>query len=213
ESANDAQAFRRWFTFLAEAQYFQPAEMRPAEITDCAALIRYAYREALRRHDTAWAMQSHLPLAPALESVAKYDYPHTAAGPALFRTKPGSFRASDLEDGTFAQFADAKTLFRFNCHFRTRDVARAEPGDILFYRQDSDHMPYHSMIYLGPSQINRGAARYVLYHTGPSGSDPGEIRRLTIDELMHFPQPEWRPFAGNPAFLGVFRWNILEKEL
>ena len=28
---------------------------------------------------------------------------------------------------------------------------------------------------------------------------------------MRFPQPEWRPVAGNPDFLGVFRWNILRK--
>ncbi len=38
-------AFRRWFTYLAEAQYFQGRpEARPAEIDDCAALDPlYAY--------------------------------------------------------------------------------------------------------------------------------------------------------------------------
>jgi uncharacterized protein YfaT (DUF1175 family) len=68
------------------------------------------------------------------------------------------------------------------------------------------------MIYLGESSIQNDGRRYVLYHTGPSGSDPGEIRRLTVEELMRFPQPEWRPVAANPSFLGVSRWNILRKE-
>ena len=43
-------------------------------------------------------------------------------------------------------------------------------------------------------------------------ADPGEIRRLTVEELMRFPQPEWRPIAANPSFLGVSRWNILRTE-
>jgi uncharacterized protein YfaT (DUF1175 family) len=51
QDEHDQQAFRRWFTFLAEVQYFQPSSVRPVEINDCGALIRYAYREALRRHD------------------------------------------------------------------------------------------------------------------------------------------------------------------
>jgi uncharacterized protein YfaT (DUF1175 family) len=148
-----------------------------------------------------------------MDSVAKYEYPHTPLGPAAFRVKPGPFKTSDLVAGAFAQFADAQTLYRFNTHFATRDLSRAERGDVLFFRQQSDHMPFHSMIYLGESQISAGNTRYVLYHTGPTGTEPGEMRRLTINELLNFPQPEWRPIPGNPAFLGVYRWNILEKDL
>jgi hypothetical protein len=55
DDARDQEAFRSWFVWLAEAQYFQPPASRPAEIDDCAALIRFAYREALRAHDSAWA--------------------------------------------------------------------------------------------------------------------------------------------------------------
>jgi uncharacterized protein YfaT (DUF1175 family) len=210
---HDQQAFRRWFTFLAEAQYFQPPEARPAEINDCAALIRYAYREALRNHDGAWAASVELPLIPALDSIGKYEYPYTPLGPALFRVRSGPFRPSDLDDGTFAQFADVRTLQRLNTHFVTRDLSRAVPGDLLFFRQLSEHMPFHSMIFLGRSRIGRGSAQYVLYHTGPTGDDPGEIRRLTAEELLHFPEPQWRPLSTNPSFLGVYRWNILEREL
>jgi uncharacterized protein YfaT (DUF1175 family) len=205
----DQQAFRRWFTYLAEAQYYQVPAARPAEINDCAALIRYAYREALVAHDGPWAASAKLPLVPAFDSSAKYQYPFTPLGPALFRTKSGSFRMTDLDDGTFLQFADAHTLWRYNSHVVSKDVSRALPGDLLFFRQRSGREPFHSMIYLGPSQIQPDRKRYVLYHTGPDGDDAGEIKRLTIEELMHFPQPEWRPLPSNPAFLGVARWNIL----
>jgi hypothetical protein len=217
---HDQQAFRRWFTYLAEAQYFQSPSARPAEIDDCAALIRYAYREALRAHDASWGasaqLPAQLPLVPAFDSATKYQYPFTPLGPALFRTKSGAFHLSDLSNGTFLQFADAQTLWRYNSHAVSRDLARAIPGDLLFFHQRGGREPFHSMIYLGPSQIQPDGKRYVLYHTGPDEDDlsqikPGEIKRLTIEELMQFPQPEWRPLQSNPSFLGVARWNILRK--
>jgi len=211
DDSRDQSAFRRWFTFLAEAQYFQQPASRPAEIVDCAALIRYAYREALREHTGDWAAQARLPLVPAFESVARYQYPFTPLGSALFRVRDGSFRPSDIDDGAFAQFADAQTLERFNTHFVSRELDRVLPGDLLFYRQDSGEMPFHSMIYLGESQIARDGARYVVYHTGPQGGDPGEIRRLSMPELLRFPEPQWRPVAPNRNFLGVYRWNILRE--
>jgi uncharacterized protein YfaT (DUF1175 family) len=211
DDPRDQAAFRRWFTFLAEAQYFQQPASRPTEIVDCAALIRYAYREALRAHTGNWAAEAHLPLVPPFEPVERYQYPFTPLGSFLFRVREGSFRPSDLDDGAFAQFADAQTLERLNTHFVSRDVARALPGDLLFFRHDSGDMPFHSMIYLGESPISKDGARYVVYHTGPDGSDPGEIRRLRLPELLRFPEPQWRPIGPNRNFLGVFRWNILRE--
>jgi uncharacterized protein YfaT (DUF1175 family) len=35
------------------------------------------------------------------------------------------------------------------------------------------------------------------------------MKRLSVAELLRFPDPQWRPLAANPQFLGVFRWNIL----
>jgi hypothetical protein len=211
DDSGDRQAFRRWFTFLAEAQYFQDPASRPSEIIDCAALIRYAYREALRAHDRAWAGAAKLPLVPAFESVGKYEYPYTPLGAALFRVRPGPFRSEDLSDGAFLQFADVKTLRRFNTHFVSRDVSRAMPGDLLFFRPEPQQASFHSMIYLGESQVRGDGKRYVLYHTGPTGSDPGEIRRMTLEELLQFPEAGWRPVAPNESFLGVARWNILRR--
>ena len=204
-------AFRRWFTYVAEAQYFQQPGARPTEIDDCAALIRYAYREALRAHDAAWASAARLPVVPAFDSPGKYEYPFTALGASLFRVTPGPFSAADLSSGAFAQFADAKTLWRFNTHLVSRNPDRASAGDLLFYRQRHAAGPetFHSMIFLGESQIRPDRVRYVLYHTGPQDSGPGEMRRLTLDELRNFPEAEWRPDAENSGFLGVYRWNIL----
>ena len=90
-----------------------------------------------------------------------------------------------------------------------RDLARARPGDLLFFRQADGHTTYHAMIFLGASQIEHGPEQFLVYHTGPQGKDAGEIRRLTVAELMNFPDARWRPVASNPAFLGVYRWNIL----
>ena len=118
-------------------------------------------------------------------------------------------------DGTFAQFADAKTLRQFNTHFVSRDLRYAEPGDLLFYRQESGEFPFHSMIYLGRSSIRDDGENYLLYHTGPHshGADPGEIRRPSVADLMQHPDPRWRPITGNPMFLGLYRWNILRRRL
>jgi len=205
---SDRRAFRRWFAYIAESQYFQAPANRPPEINDCAALIRYAYREALHSHDGAWADVARVPLMPALGTISKYQYPYTPLGAALFRVTEGRFHAADLSNGAFAQFADAHTLRRYNTKFLSRDVSQAEPGDLLFYRQEDSDMPFHSMIYLGESQLRPDGGLYVVYHTGP---EQGEIRRWTIQELLRYPQPEWRPVSSNPGFLGVFRWNILRK--
>lgn len=201
DSETDRAAFRRWFAFLAEAQYFTPPKQRPSEIVDCSSLVRYAYREALRKHDTGWAAQSGLPLVPAIPSVTKYNYPHTPMGPKLFRTGP---------DG-FGEFADAATLYRFNVFFISRDLASAGRGDLLFFRQAATGNPFHTIIVLRSSQITADASLYVVYDTGPDGAATGEIKRLSFTELLGFPDPRWRPIPENRAFLGVFRWNILKE--
>jgi uncharacterized protein YfaT (DUF1175 family) len=207
EDATDQQAFLRWFRFLAEVQYFTPAARRAPEISDCAALVRYAYREALRRHDANWSAGSQLLLVPAIDSIRKYGFPHTPLGPALFRVRGGTYQPADLTNGAFAQFADAATLERFNTFFVSRDVTHALPGDLLFFRRE---VTFHSMVFVGRSQIESGATMFVVYHTGPEGANSGEIRRLSVDQLLHYPDPQWQAIATNSCFLGVFRWNILK---
>jgi Protein of unknown function (DUF1175) len=72
---DDDNAFRKWFTFLAESQYYRPALRLSKEIIDCAALIRFAYREALRTHDARWATDLDLDEAVSFPAVQKYQYP------------------------------------------------------------------------------------------------------------------------------------------
>lgn len=211
DSESDQTAFRRWFTFLAESTYFQAESDRPAEVTDCAALIRFAYREALRRHDAVWANQWHLATVPNFSSVQKYDFPHTALGAALFRVAPGAFSPEDLTHRTFAEFADADSIRRFDTYLVSRDWHAAQSGDLFFFRQEEHRMPFHSMIYLGASSFGE-PGDWLIYHTGPSETEAGEVRRVTVAELLAHPQFCWRPLPQNPAFLGVYRWNILREE-
>ena len=205
--AADRRAFRGWFTLLAESQYY--THKLPAEIDDCAALLRFSYREALRQHDSAWLSAMSLPVPARSGEVHQYHYPHTPLAASIFRVRDGSLQDADLNDGAFAEFADAKTLWRDDTYSVGRDLARARPGDLLFFRQTEGHTTYHAMIFLGQSQIEPGPEQYFVYHTGPQGKAPGEIRRLTVAELMNFPDARWRPVGSNPAFLGVYRWNIL----
>jgi len=211
QSEEDQMAFRHWFAFLAESEYFQKDQDRAAEVNDCAALIRFAYREALRKHDASWANQWHLAQSPASPSVQKYEYPHTALGASLFRTRPGAFTPDDVSNGAFAEFADADSLRRYNTHFVSRNPEAARPGDLLFFRQEGHRMPFHTMIYVGESYFGTGSD-WLIYHTGPSDGRAGEIRRVTVSELLQHPQFCWRPLPQNPAFLGVYRWNILREE-
>jgi uncharacterized protein YfaT (DUF1175 family) len=214
----DQAAFRRWFTLIAEDAASRPKSEVPAEITDCASLLRYAYRESLGRHDDAWLAASGLHIGAPPGEIGKWHYPDTPLGLALFRVREGPFGEPDLDDGAFAQFADAKTLVERNAFMVSRDVRAALPGDLLFYRQFGHASPWHSMI------VTRvGSSAVVVYHTGPDHpphgrgpvrgdpghGNPGELRSVMISDLLDHPQPEWRPVPGNPNFLGVFRWNIL----
>ncbi len=204
----DRASFRRWFTLLAESQYFLGRKL-PAEIDDCAALLRFAYREALREHNTAWAHTMSLPVPGSAADVQQYQYPYTPLAAALFRVRGGSFEAGNLRDGTFAQFADVENIRRYNTFFVGRDFSQIRPGDLLFFRQYSQKMRFHAMIFVGRSPTDPSTEQFVVYHTGPNGNSRGEIRRWSVAELMNYPEPRWRPILSNPGFLGIYRWNIL----
>lgn len=202
-SPEDRTAFRRWFTALAEDAAAKPAKQLPVEIDDCAALLRYAYREALKKHDEIWLEAKGMADRAAIPSIKQYHYPDTPLGAALFRVTAGAFHPEDIADGGFAQFADARTLIERNTYFVARDVRVAQAGDLLFYRQLEQNSPYHSMIISGEH------ADWAVYHTGPSGRTKGEMRRVSIEDLEDHPDARWRPLPENSNFLGVYRWNIL----
>ena len=216
DSPEDRDAFRRWFAVIAEYQALRPDKKLPTEINDCAALIRYSYRNALHGHDEEWFQETQLRPPEALPSVGKHGYPHTPLGAALFRVKPGVYAPGDDRNDAFAEFADAKTLKSLNTFFVSHDIRQARPGDLLFYFQLEQGSPFHSMIFVGRSQWpvegeSRQVDDIVVYHTGPAGKKPGEMRRVRVEELLHHPSPRWRPVEGNSNFLGVYRWNILKE--
>ena len=125
-------------------------------------------------------------------------------GANLFRIRPGPFLSADLHNGSFAQFADAQTLMQDNTYLVGRDLRMARPGDLIFYRQleqDSPydvpgaphyHSPFHSMIFCGE--------KGVVYHTGPINHGKGEMRRLLLSDLLHYPDARWRPLNGKRKF-------------
>jgi uncharacterized protein len=232
----DREAFRQWFVLIADYQATRPAAQVPKEITDCASLLRYAYREALKKHDAGWIKDSGIELGALPGDLSAWHYPDTPLGAGLFRVTAGPFERGDEGTGAFAPSADAKTLVERNAYLVSRNVWQAEPGDLLFYRQLGQSSPWQSMIV---TRVGSDAA--VVYDSGedqslpeqgPVGGDsdqsahgqgpvpgdsdhgaPGELRRVELTDLLGNPQAEWRPLASNPNFMGVYRWNILRGSL
>ena len=200
----DQAAFRSWFTLIAEYQAIRPKPDVPEEITDCASLLRFSYREALKRHTDSWIVSTGMDVQVLPGEIRAWHYPDTPLGTGMFRVKPGAFGAGDTMNGSFAEFADARTLVELNAYRVSRDVLQAQPGDLLFYRQFGQSSPWHSMIV-----TRTGPEARVVYDTGPDHGKPGDLRRVLLSELLDHPQPQWRPLPGNPNFLGVYRWNIL----
>ncbi len=207
---SDRAAFRSWFVLLAESQF----ERTTPDVSDCAALVRHAFREALRAHTPEWLRQSQLPFVPRFADVRSAPRP-TPHGWPLFRIDAA---------GVHAEFADAKTLIRFNTRHLGKDVRALRPGDLLYFHQPRQQSPDHLMVFVGRSQFDDDGDDWVVYHTGPIDSEPedrsaasgpalttsqGEVRKTRLSTLLRHPAPRWRPAAANPQFVGVFRLNTL----
>jgi|GEM_PF-226883 len=218
-SESDRSAFRRWFVTVALAQLRHIDD--GWNDRDCAGLARYCYREALKRHDSAWRAGRQWLVTAAIPDVQKYNYPNVPlVGTRVFNagtrgevieggneariTRPASTTPSHTTGplSPFSTFAEAARLKDNALGFVGREPERALPGDLLFYLNDTDpRWPYHTMIYCG-----NGAT---VYHTGPDDSKPGIMKRMTLQQLAAHPNPRWHPVASNPYFLGFYRWKIL----
>jgi uncharacterized protein YfaT (DUF1175 family) len=210
---NDRENFRRWFTWLAEMQFYKLSDEWNIEQRDCAGLVRFAWREALRTHDRPWfqRMGEHYdPVAPDLTS----NFAATLHG-KLFRTATGTFNPADLAQGRFSEFADAQTLKMFNAEFIGRDRDQAKPGDLLFFHQPwVQKFPFHVMIFIGePRVASEGARDWVVYHTGASPADEGTVKKVRLAVLDGHPEKRWRPVTPNPNFLGFYRLKILSQQV
>jgi uncharacterized protein YfaT (DUF1175 family) len=207
----DRDSFRRWFTAIAEIQFYQLSDQWKTEQRDCAGLARFAMREALRRHDRLWFQKMGQGYETVAPDVLAFDLDRNALGEKIFRTDFGSFHESDARNGRFSEFADARTLRNFNSVFVSRDRRQAQPGDLLFFYQPwVQKYPYHVMILLGSPRIApNGAPDWVVYHTGSSPTDQGTVKKVELSVLDRHPDPRWRPVESNKNFLGFYRLKIL----
>jgi uncharacterized protein YfaT (DUF1175 family) len=208
----DRDNFRRWFTALAEMQFYQLSDQWKAEQRDCAGLVRFAMREALRHHDRAWFQEMGPGYEVVAQDVAGFDLDHNPLNEKIFRTDFGSFQESDLRNGRFSEFADGRSLRNFNTIFVGRDRREAEPGDLLFFYQPwVQKFPYHVMVFLGAPRVAANGARdWVVYHTGSSPADDGAVKKVELSVLDHHPDPRWRPVESNKHFLGFYRLKIVQ---
>jgi uncharacterized protein YfaT (DUF1175 family) len=211
-SFDDRQSFRRWFAAIAEMQFYQVSDEWNAEQRDCAGLIRFAWREALRKHDRPWFQKMGAVYEPVSPDVRAFTLDTNPLGEKLFRADFGSFQEGDPASDKFAKFADARTLKNFNCVFVSRDRRRAERGDLLFFHQPwVQKFPYHAMIFIAdPVRDAESAADWVVYHTGASPNDEGALKKVRLAVLDHHPDKRWRPIENNPNFLGFYRLKMLD---
>jgi hypothetical protein len=214
-SFDDRRNFRRWFAAIAELQFYRLSEQWNAEQRDCAGLVRFAWREALRKHDRAWFQAmggedgSYEAIAPDLRA---YTLDRSLLGEKLFRADFGSFQPGDLSNGKLSEFADARSLKNYNATFVSRDRRQAKTGDLLFYHQPwVQKYSYHVMIFLGAARhASEGANDWVVYHTGAAPNDKGEVKKVRLAVLDQHPDKRWRPNESNRNFLGFYRLKILE---
>lgn len=211
-SFHDRETFKRAFSRIAEMQFYRISDQWNSEQRDCAGLVRFAWREALRRHDRAWLQKMGPGYEDLATDVSANYFDRSPLGEKFFRTDFGSYKASDLAEGKFAEFADARTLKNFNSRFISRDRQQAQPGDLLFYHQPwVQKFPYHVMIFVGESDFDFGKGRdWVVYHTGASAVDEGMVKKVELSVLDQHPNKRWRPVESNPNFLGFYRLKILE---
>jgi len=209
-SFTDRQNFRRGFTAIAHLQYFQISPDWADDQRDGAGLVRFALREALRKHTEGWQRRfSGLSVLPSIE---KYSFPLTPLGDKIFRTRPGAYQPTDLADGTFSDFADAKTLRQFNATFIGRDRNSAQKGDLIFFSTPwVRSSPYLVMIFVkdAPS-TDAGQADWVVYQTDPTPGKAGQMRRARLASLDQETDRRLRPIESNKYFLGYFRLKVLE---
>ena len=211
-SEDDRAAFTAWFTAIAEAQFHHLDDAWAPIHRDCAGLVRFAFREALKPHGPQWWSQRRWQPGGTHADVG-LSYPDLPiVGDRPFRRRGGAFDPqADLET-QFTAAPNARTLWQHNADLISRDITTARAGDLLFFRHPrASQSDMHTMIALGarPGSSHRAQARRLVYHTGSTAQGPGEVRLVTVDALLQHPEPGWRPVPHNPQFLGVHRLRHL----
>lgn len=209
---NERSAFTGWFTAIAEAQATHIDDRWATIHQDCAGLVRFAYREAMRSHDPEWlAKWKYLPAIPA-ERNAHAFYPDLPiVGDLPFRARGGSYDPEMSRHTQFSAAPNARTLWQHNTTFISKDIAHARAGDLLFFEvPDASGSRLHTMIALGetPASSHHAIATRVVYHNGLAAPQ-GEVRLVRLSELQNHPDQSWHPARSNPRFIGVHRLSHL----
>lgn len=200
-SAAERVAFLEWFAAIAEAQYTAPSPIW--EYRDCSSLLRFAFVEALKPKDAAWFAQFPYLAMPRVPPVRQLSYPVPLLSRSVFRIAPGSFQRDDVETGRMVGLATAFELMHYASVPLGRRPELARRGDLLFFAHPlAAGSGYHSMVYLGEGMV--------VYHTGLSPEEGGEVRLLSLESLAKHPDPSWHPKPENPHFLGFYRWKIVD---
>lgn len=199
-SPAEQRAFRLWFAAIAEAQY--TAQSPTWEHLDCSGLLRFAFVQALAPKTAAWFAQFPYIQVPEVPAPVSPGYPMPLISRSVFRIAPGSYTSSDVEEGRLVGMADSFELMRYNSVYLGHDPRAAERGDLMFFAHPlADGSGYHSMVYLGDGMV--------VYHTGASPEEGGEVRLLSLQTLARHPDPSWHPRPDNPHFLGFYRWRLI----
>lgn len=207
----DDTAFRDWFAAIADSLFYYPADTWYDWQQHCSGLVEFAFVEALKRHDSAWAANYRYLSDFSMTDDRAYYYPDVPfLRTRLFRVKDGVFRLESVETD-FAEHVNGTVLRAQNMVFVSKHVEDSKKGDMLcFLHPDNIQMPSHLMIYIGAPPAFAKDEGFLVYHTGPGARSSGEMRKIRVRELMKHPDPSWRPVPQNPSFLGVFRWKILD---
>ncbi len=196
---SDEKALRNSVTRLALLQAKKLSPQWVESQRDCAGLVRFAYREAIRIRTPGDEQKLGIPNAlylPEVSEVARKIFPDLSRIWQVGFDKDGKPR--------FGSFADAETLISFNFRKKTRDLSLARNGDLIVFQKDLESdQPYHLMIF-----VEDRADNLVVYHNGAREED-AQVRVVRVADLMESPDPVWLPIANNPHFLGVYEWNRL----
>ena len=200
-TGRDRVAFADWFAAVAESQFYGISSDWKLEDQDCSGLLRYAFVNALEKKDKAWYAKFKFLPRPTSGEVRAYGYPMPLVSRSVFRQSPGAYRAGDVAEGRFVGRVGAKYLANFSSVPVGKDWRQARRGDLVYFIRPGLNS-YHSMVYLGDGMV--------VYHTGGSVEDGGEVRLLSLETLMKHPDRAFHPVTSNPSFLGFYRWKILD---
>ncbi|KAF2956207.1 DUF1175 family protein [Marinitoga sp. 38H-ov] len=191
--------FRNWFTNIVINIAVE--KNLPYNYSDCAGLIKFAYKETLKKHDASWLASNNYK-GPIFKDL-RYNYPDVPfVGVKIFRKNDGIFDKKNIDED-FSEYVTARYLIEFNLEYISKDIDKAKSGDILaFFHPEDPEFPYHLMIY-----IEYRNEKFLIYHTGPIDGG-GYIKVVKLSEFYKF-DPSWLPVKNNKYFLGVFKFKLL----